>query len=415
MSTEIRDAFKKSLPTQVSPSTAKRLVEFCQAYEVKKNHTEVLRDSSLGVSRMYFHASDQAELFDIFGISREEVKKTIRGVGAIDKSFVVISDPYNNFTIWLIHVLQNSSLSQSQIYATQMALLKMMHYKFFTSLVQVFFKHDPDEGIMRATIEGLSRKFNITIHGDWYSVIENQCREILQQDGIYSDVIRRFIPDKKVSRLISDSQTRLRNMIKGVAQEFYAAHEAQIGIGSYGRADTIAGEKLIRSGDDTILNMASGISNSILNYSSFIDYELIGSITDYVGNVTPAMFREFVVYVTETAVWQGRNGKLDLVKETGNSKEYIGIRALVQALLQKTYRNCIEKGVNVKSKKEIFLASKNIYTSSRMSDQGILDVKNGLSKLVESSKVTTRKSTMASLRTCFVLYIIVKSFSYIKK
>lgn len=415
MSTEIRDAYRKHLPQTVSPATAKRLVEFCQGYEVKKNHAEVLHDSSLAISRMYFHIQDQEELFSHFDISRKEMKDVINRVGAIDKGFVVVSDPYNQFTIWLVHVLQNSPIPSSKVYAAQMALLKMMHYKFFTSLVQVFFKHDPDEGIMRATIEGLSRKFNITIHGSWYKVIENQCREILQQSGIYSSVIKGFTPDDKVLRMISDSQTRLRNMIKGVAQEFYKSHEANIGFGSYGRANTIAGEKLIKAGDDTILNMSSGISNSILNYSSFIDYELIASITEYVGNVTPAMFREFVVYVTETAVWQGRNGKLDLVKEANGRREYLGIRVLIQALLQKTYRHCIERGVNVKSKKEVFLATKNIYTSSRMAENDILEVKDALSKLVSDSKVTSRKSTMASIRTCFVLYVMVKSFSYMKK
>ena len=69
--------------------------------------------------------------------------------------------------------------------------------------------------------------------------------------------------------------------------------------------------------------------------------------------------------------------------------------------------------VNMNSKIEILTKVKNIFSSSRISDEAVVTVKRSFTYFVGNCGETTRAATIASLTIVLILYIIIKSFEYL--
>ena len=87
---------------------------------------------------------------------------------------------------------------------------------------------------------------------------------------------------------------------------------------------------------------------------------------------------------------------------------------LIQNIIQKSYRYCIQNKINMRQVASILKAIKDVYSSSRISDDGIIQVRESVNKLVLELQSNRRDATVSSFRIAFVLYIIILSFKYLK-
>ncbi len=65
-------------------------------------------------------------------------------------------------------------------------------------------------------------------------------------------------------------------------------------------------------------------------------------------------------------------------------------------------------------RKVVLKAIKDVYSSSRISDDGIIQVRESVNKLILELQSNRRDATVSSFRIAFVLYIIILSFKYLK-
>ena len=69
--------------------------------------------------------------------------------------------------------------------------------------------------------------------------------------------------------------------------------------------------------------------------------------------------------------------------------------------------------VNMNSKIDILTKVKNIFSSSRISDEAIVTIKRSFTYFLSNCGETTRAATIASLTIVLILYIVIKSFDYL--
>jgi len=412
----IKTTFDKELKIEITNKNAEEFILSVYQYEIKKDHALVLNSPYLGIHKIYFLSEDVHKLFNIFNVDFQYFNKLIKGIPSINKEFIVSSDSYNILITYLLHKTFHSNLNSVLKNKLSFNLIKMLHYKYFTSLVNYNFKHGAKEEIMKAVINNLNQKFDIVIYGTWKKVLEVRCEELTNTKHIHYNTIKNYNDDSKILYFITDTQTRLRNKLKIIIQLYYDAKERGDSIGSYSLVSELNEEKIINNVVNNLDVILNNITNDILISNKFINSEYVKIIMSLFHVLKPDLFRYVLNSFTNLAVLQIKEGIFHLVEENEKtkSKTYIGVAALLKAIIQTTYRACLLEKINMKSKVAILEKTKNMYSASRINDKDILDIKNSVSIIIDKTTKSNREVTKTSLKIAFIIYIMLKSFDYLK-
>lgn len=414
----LRNAFVEAgFDTRVSKPMIDQLVRVCTLFEVRGQHAEALNSALVGVYSCHFLKSDADSVFDVFGVNRTDFENVIKQYPGIPKEFKVASDEFNIFIVWMTHLIIKSNLPENIKKVGRITLFKMLHYKFYTSVINHNFPHGASPEVMQYVVDGLNAKFDIKNPDTptWKLVIEKKSDELTSRSSIHWRTLETFVPDKRVTYVITDTQTRIRStLINTVIQPYYKAKELNNKIGTYTNIQDINGERLIRDVAAIYDAMINGVCNQAVNINKFINNEYIKVVVAISTNISESMLRQLLVAFSNMAVVQISKGKTEETTIEGKEEVLIGYRAIVSNIIQKSYRDCIANKVDITSPLHIFEHVKNIYRSSRILDPDILLVKRSVDRFVNDSKVTTRDSTKASMKISFIIYILLLSFDYMK-
>jgi len=395
---------------KIDNKLATSLIRWCQMYQVR--YPDALNTPLLGVYELGFFVQDKAFLFDTLGVNREEFKQAIRQ-SSVDNNFHVASDDYNLLTIWASYQIMNStSLSRDMKDKTIKALYFMLIIKFFSSVVRHFFPYKATRAIMEATIDNLTDKFDIK-HRDtntWRLVIEKRAELMTETTSanIHYNTLKTFMPDAKVTYVLTDLQTRIRTKVRLIAELYYEAVKNGNAImeGTLTGED-LEGEKIIKELKNSYDTMIESICNRTLNAQQFIKNDYIKVVCALCSNVRPEMMRNVLMQFSALATAQYHKGKSDTMDKSG--KLFQGYHILISNLIQSTYRACIVDKVQLK-RVPILKKTMNLFRSSRINDPLILQIKESVDKFVDDTKVSSREATNASIKIAFILYIILLSF-----
>ena len=416
MSSYLKEIFSKKHPITIDKNVYKAILLLMYSFESRQKHPQALNTPMLGIYPIFFTTQDTENLFDVVGSNYGDFAATINSVPSniLDTDRLVTSDPYNLFTTWTMYnVVITKHLSLTEKHILNIALTKLLHYKFFTSLVNHNFKHPPNEAIMKATINTLNKRYDIIEHGTWKATIEARCEDLLSTSSIHYNTINKYDNDNGITYLISDTQTRIRNKIKLIVTAFYEMREKGDIMTTFSLNTEIDGDKVLIDQISTYDTMTTDISNQMMNISKWLDTRYIRLVSKEFPNVTQHLFTNFLTAFANRAAMQAKNNTLDKITDTEEGVRYVGSRVLVNTLLQKTYRTCTQSKVDMRNKLAILTKTKNIYASSRVSDTAITDIKNTLADIVDECVNIQRDATKASLRIAFVYYVMLKSFEFL--
>lgn len=418
MSKTILDNFSSvpELNEPITSETIQMLEQYCIYFETKNEHPLALNTAYLGVNPIYFLNYDRDILFQIVGISEKKMKEIIDNTSYIDTTMKVRSDPYNNLIIWMAHrVITSNSISAKEKDTGLVSLFKMMHYKFFTSIVNHSYKHGANKAIMEATIRKLSNKYHIVKYGTWKNLIEQRSRSVYSKDSIHYDKLITYDDDEKILYIISDIQSRIRHQIVLVNKVYYENWEEGDSINSYDNVSVDKdGNKVITATSNVYDLMISSLLTQIQSPARFIDNELIHTLCTIFTYIREDAFRRILMTFTQKAALQAASGDLEKIGKGMTGEDiYIGCNALIREMIQKSYRYCIIQKVDMTNKNSILKQCKNLYASSRVSNEDILMVKRSVTEFVLACNESKRDATNASICIAFILYIIIRTFPYL--
>jgi len=390
--------------------TATEINRWCVLYCNRDTHPDALNTPMLGVSKMGFYTKDSQALFDILGIDRMEFKRTIK-MSSIPSNFQVASDEFNLLVIWASYQFANSKLSKSVKESVITSLYFMLMVKFFSSLVRHYFPYGANKGIMEATIDSLTDKFDIK-HAEtstWRLVMLKRAEEMCDPKNIHWNSMNNFIPDQKVVYIATDLQTRIRSKVKGVAEKYYEMVKAGRTIGDVDLTGTDKeGEKIVRELKTSFDGMISSICNRVINIQQFVREDFIVITSRLIKNANADMMRNVLLQYSSSATVQYRKRQQDLLSRDG--KYFLGYHILISNLIQRVYRRCIMEKVDLKNRGAILKKAVDLFSASRISDDLVLKVKESIGQFIDKGKFSARPTTRASLRIAFVVYIILMSF-----
>jgi hypothetical protein len=412
MSKQVLEEFSK-LNIQITDKHIEEIESIVIAFELRQNAPLALNSPLLGVHKIYFIDSDISAIFSMFGINEKIITNVIKKIPFIIPTRHVSSDEFNVFTFWLLHLGRSQIQDVDKRYTFMFNLAKYIHYKFFTSLVNHSFPHGAPEKIMTATINSLTRKYDIIVYGTWRKTIEARCKDLIDEnEGLHRETFLTANDDKGFIYAVTDTQTRLRDKINLIVTAFYQMREQGAEITSRSSTTIIDGEKVLIDQVSVFDTTISTLCSEILSVNLFLDRSMVQLIAKQFTNISQDMLRGSLISMSELATIQAATGLLDRTEQQDGLPLYIGMRALMTNIIQKSYRYCIKQHVDISNKAQVFTRIKNVYSSSRIADPDIVSVKNSIAHLTTVLAKTKRATTMSSLRLAILLYVILKSFRH---
>lgn len=406
----IKKSFTEYINIKVLEKHTAEILQNVIAYGIRDDNPLALNSPLLGFNKLYFTITDQNALFEIFDYTKSDIATIISNTPAINKDWVVTSDPYNLFTMWIIHKLLNSKLSHRE--TTSFGLLNMLQYKFFSSIINQYYPYKVNEEIMRFTIENLTKKYDIVEYGTWKQVIFNRSANIMKRDSIHHKTLLKFDDDDKILYAISDIQTRIRNQIKVITAMFYENKESNNIIKNYSPTTTIDGDKILKDVHGNTDIVKHNIKAQIVNKDLFINDSYIKLTNSLFKIINKLMIRRVLEYMCDSAKEQLEITDLKQIIKKKDFMFYNDIALLSFQTIKTIYEYCFNNNINLKSKVLILQTTKRLMSSSRIQNEKIINIRQSIKSHIINSRISTKKTTVSALITIFSLYVILKSFEF---
>lgn len=451
MSTYIRDTLEEHFPLTITPAIASAIVRYTTSFEVA--NMNALSTPYLGLVPIKFKESFKQEFFDLFnvdgnaiakffsthredtfagvslksllpsvrkgivdeeknykeqGISTSTINKVIKTIPSINTNFKVVSDPFNLFTNFAVYKILSSSIPDKLKQDAAAAVLKLLQYKYFTSLVNYRFRFKPSEAVMRTTIEQLSDRFDIRRYGTWKNVMDARVADILGKDSIHTKALTTFTDDKSVLYLITDFQTRIRNQLNIFVEEYMRVKQTGDIIGDYGSTgtDSESGEKVLLDQEDRLTTAILKVYTDSLTTSRWLFEPAIKITASLFTALNTNLFKKYLIAYSEYAVVKNKQGNKEEVKEQNGEVLYIGPYVFTSQCIQQSIRYCLRNGVDISKPVEVLKTVRAVMSSSRVSDPAILAVRSSSGYICEQIGIVDRPATQSALKIGLVVYMV---------
>lgn len=426
----LKGVLTKEFPIEITAKHIRAIVDFRTSWEHKNRHYAALNSPLLGVEKARFIDSDQTLFFEIFNIDKSHfgyiyrnslqssILKEIHDENPFqddDDRFKVMRDPYNGLSMYIAHRIANSGLSTEMIKDGIDNVFLLLNYKFFTSIVTRSFKYPASEPVMKYTIENLSAMYTIKQPetSTWKALMRDKAVNTYVPHALHYDTIRLFDVDAKIVYCISDTQTKIAKHLRNIIRKYYDDYEADNRIINSSMVNQIEGKKVVQAINSSYQNIINNVVSDAININKFIDNHLIDLVVNLNKKLRTPDIKKMLIVFSNLSAEQYKANKGDMIIVNHDSTLYVGYKALLNAIIQKSFRMCVIDGVNMSSGKDILIKVRNAFTSSKIDNKDVEDIKNSLTRFFIDNKVVSNEAFIPALRITFVIYIMLLAFKHL--
>lgn len=314
----------------------------------------------------------------------------------IDPEFIVRSDVMNITCGYLIHcfLTANHLPKDKQIQGAE-AVLRIMLYKFLTSLLWNYFKYPANPAVAEATYNALSLKFGLKKNGNWKKYLEERAHLTVGPSGTHRNTLANMNDDELFLYFIGDTQGRIRGTVKSIYAIFDRMNKAGIKITGTSGLMEYDGEMILKDKTHTYQNEIRYILNVVGDRGSYVKPELLTIIEKSVPRANPDMLMKTLQWMSDNS----GHGKDDIVNEICKKTVVYSFNYLTQNPSQ------------IKGKRDIsgiLFRLRGSFTSSRSSDEDLTELRD-MGEAIAGYATGTRNDTVKkSIRTAVLLYIIAR-------
>lgn len=381
------------------------LVKRLRVYEssfVGRNadHIEFFGGHLLGVHPVKFLPSDQMRWFhEIIKADELNLEQKLLDLPSVNADWKVSSNTMNLSCAWLIHAIYASkSLTPQQKEQGMTDVLLILQYKFFTSLLSHYFKYLARREVAEATYAALSDKFTIKQVGTWAALFRERVKTLFDKDSPHANTIKNFDDDEGIIYFLNDVQGRIRDVMKNICDVYYRILNSGQSIQSTSAVTDHDGEKILKDKTGNLHAYTRYLNSVVSDQNSFIREELVRVVLSLMHTASPAIFEQTLKWMSQH-YRQSNYGIIEqVINETlvhsfsyfDEHREYVRGTPNLPALLSRL---------------------KGVYTSSRSTDPILMKLREAAEQLVEKATKSKNDSTLASVRTALLLYLVARALT----
>lgn len=354
----------------------------------------------LGAHIVRFTDADVQKFFDrVIDVDRERLSDDIDHCPAINPKFIVSSDRLNITLFYVMHRFLTSPLLKPELAAKAAHFTALIFfYRCLAAILSDWFKFPADEEICKLAYSKLSMKFLIKKLGSWLKVCEYRANSLLdKEEGIHFGNIVKFTDDLSIVYAMNDSQGRIRELLKDYYAVFEKVRVSGDSIATTSSVYTDAeGEDTVKEKLKSIESMVIYAKHIIISRDDFVVDRIVSIIANTNSNTSFRMVRETLYWLS--AQYNDRKYHNDI-------DEFLGL-VIVYSM------HLLENNPNIPHMRDypkILVELKNLYLSTRSTDQDLIRIRELGEKLVKaSSHKKLSDGLVSSTRTSVILYIILR-------
>lgn len=381
------------------------LVKRLRVYEssfVGRNadHIEFFGGHLLGVNPVKFLPSDQMRWFDeIIHADELILEDKLLALPSVNRDWKISSNTLNLSAAWLLYAINNAKgMTPEQKHQGMMDVLLILQYKFFTSLLFHYFRYPAKREVAEATYASLSDKFTLRQVGTWAALFRDRAETILAKDSPHVHTLKSFDDDKGVIYLLNDVQGRIRDVMKNIYAVYDRVHNSGQAIQSTSAVVDHDGEKILKDKSKNLLMYTRYLNSIITDQNSFIREELVRVILQVMHTAPQSVFEQTLQWMSQ----HYRQSNYGVIEQVVNE-------TLIHSFAYfDEHRSYVRETPNIEG---LLTRLKGVYTSSRSTDPVLMQLRESAEKLVEMATKNTSESTLASVRTALLLYLVARALT----
>ena len=365
-----------------------------------ENHVNFFSNPLCGVWPARFTKEDSNLFFDdvLDGTDEYAIIEKIKTIPDVEESWKRATDAVNSTCLYIAHRFLTSGLPQKTRDDAAISAIKILHYKFVTSLMAHYFKFNADPATAWAAYNSLSNKFSLKVYGSWIKLFQARAEDLISSKSIHRKVLQTFEKPKDVVYMISDTQIRVRDIVKNQWVKFDEVLSSDAAIVKTNNLVNINGDVVVRDMRRNFTPYMTYLKTISQDRSRFIKDELVVVVGNAMHTMPVEPFRDVLEYIVS-------------VSGTSKGKD-------VDVLLKETVLHAIDfinkdRYVQTKVTDTLGLIQKlrQSYVASRSRDPGLMKMRDIGEKVVKSVFKTKSKSHIASVRTGVFLYVVLRVFA----
>lgn len=377
----------------------KRVIQYSIRFMNRnEDHSAFFGGVLLGVNPIKFFESDRESWYeDVLQVDEDLLIADFKNASAVNHEFNVMGDVFNYTPGYVVHrLMTDSKAPQSLRHEAMVHVFMVLHFRFITSLLVKRFKYPADPEVATATYLSLNGRFDIRRYGSWRDLIRARAEDIISSRSIYYRTLQAYSPDGMVIRVVTDTQSRIRELIKKI----YAIHKhfSDTGVRVKTASDTTIntdGELVLKDKKNGYANFLRYAGETIPNERNFIRDELVDVIASGMQSMPKPPLVEALRFMSNN-YFQPRHDYLqEIVKEV----LLYAFDHLYVNRLPSVQRNDLAS--NLAKLRALLMAS-------RSSDPSVLKLREETEKLVRASIKSKNNAVIASVRTGVLLYIVLR-------
>lgn len=368
-----------------------------------KEHIDFFGGNLLGVEKVRFLPSDYARFFDeVVRTDDTELQRALHALPSINADWVVSSDVFNITSMWLIHVIhvigQDTSMSKETRHKGMLAAALIFNYKVLTSKLAHDFKFPADRDTAIAVYAALNKKYSLKRYGSWGALLLARAEDMIVENGLHWRTIQEFRPDKKVLYMITDSQGRIRDIVKTLWDVLSAIRASDAKIITTSSMVTIDGESEMGDLNRKIVAYKNYIHSIAGTETSFIKPELVMVVSGFMRTMNPDYFLEALKHICKG--YSGlNNAKYELlIDETM-------IHAFDHLAREQRERH---RTINLES---VVVKLRGQYQAAKTTDPDMLNLRKLADEIVAIPLGRRSASAQAAVRTGIMIYIVLRALT----
>lgn len=387
--------------TPIDSKLVKRLRDFKQAFVNKDDDSIAFFGGNLmGVQEVRYLPEDRDRWFEhVLDIDNVTLQEALYDLDVIDEDYARISDTVNLTSFWLLYALQTShKLTPKERHQAQIDVAFMLQVKYLTSIFSHYFKFPADPQIAQAVYEGLTYKSDLKVAGSWGALLHNRAEKLIARDSIHYGVITKFDNDQAILYAITDTQGRIREIVKKMYADLIRLRDDKQRITTTSSTVVIDGTSIVKDRTRQFSNYKRYLHTVIADRQSFIRDEVVGVVANAMHTMPEKLLREVLTYCSANYGVKGEEAIGELCDE-----------ALLHAFeFLSTNRSLLN---NTSDLGRLVSRLRALYMASRMSDPVLIRMRDLADGIVERSASTRNKAIQSSLKTGLQLYLVLRAFT----
>lgn len=397
---DVRDVMDRYLShLKIDRALAKSVSKWLDKFVTKNDaHLNFFGGHSFGRFKPVLTTIDRAEwIIDVCGIDDEnEIRDAIKALPSMNPAWIKYSDVFNMSCAYLIYRFYNSSLPTSVKQQAMVDCGMILNIRFLTSFMGISLLHATPEEIEDKMYEKLSYKYSLKKAGTWYNLLRKRSEDMVAQTSIHIGVVKNFRPDEAVFYFISDTQTRIKNLIKQLFEQMLEAKEDEL--------RRLKSTSMVEMEDGLTVRDMMGqyqtyktyIENTLLDRNDFIRPEIIEAVLGLMNNnVPPPIFGEVLIRYYESY----------------NAKDRVCIEILEDTLLHIFDKIQKDKEIQKKTNNiaDLLVYVKALYSAARTGEE-VINLRKKTEGFIKKRSKIKSDVLLGNTRSALLLYLVARTF-----